>query len=333
MLSYYPWQAAQWNNLQGAIRQDRIPHALLLVGGRGMGIAQFADALAAGILCRQPTAEGACGECKSCILFEAGNHPDLFRVEPEEEGKAIKVDAVRDLIASVQLRSQYGRHKIAIINPAEAMNRSAANSLLKTLEEPPSSSLLILISPQPSLLPVTIRSRCQRLDFVSRIDDEGSRWLAQRLDIAPDKAKDLLLLVRGQPLDAVELAEGDTLEKQQALLKDLGLLCGRRTDPVSMAKKWLDYGLVEVLVWLLGFVQAMVAFKLDGNAVTDKQFAIDDGLQGIADQLDLRQLVDCYDLLLKSYRAASGPFNLNQQGMLEEIVVYWQSLNPMNIRS
>ena len=333
MLSHYPWQAAHWHNLQAAIGRDRIPHALLLVGGRGMGVARFADALAAAILCRQPSADGACGQCQSCILFDAGNHPDLFRVEPEEEGKAIKVDAVRDLIASIQLRSQYGRYKIAVINPAEAMNRSAANSLLKTLEEPPSSSLLLLVSRQPSLLPITIRSRCQRLDFVPRLDDENARWLAQRLGMAADKASDLLLLARGQPLDAVELAEGDTLEKQQALLQDIDLLCSRSADPVSMARKWLDYGPVEVLVWLLGFVQAMVNLKLYGNAVTKGHSAINDGLHGIADQLDLRQLVDCYDLILKNYRAASGPFNLNQQGMLEEIIVYWQSLNPMNIRS
>ena len=332
-MNYYPWQSAQWKKLQAAIDQNRIPHAMLMVGGQGTGVSQFVDALVAKVLCTGTTTDIACGECKSCVLLQAGNHPDLFRVGPEEEGKAIKVETIRDLIFSIQLSSQYGRYKIAVINPAEAMNRSASNSLLKTLEEPPASSLLILISQQPSLLPVTIRSRCQRINFVTRIDEESTRWLANRLNIEPTKAKDFLLLAQGQPLDAVELAESDILEKQQSLIKDIELLCSRTTDPVSMAKKWLDYGLVDVLLWLLGFVQAMVVLKLSPVASMDDSSGLGNDLHDIANHLDLRQLAGCYDVLLRNYRAASGPFNLNQQGMLEEIIVYWQSLGTVNART
>ena len=111
---------------------------------------------------------------------------------PEETGKQIKVDLIRDLIGFIQLSSQYNRYKICIIEPAEAMNRSSSNSLLKTLEEPPGQSLIILLSYQPSRIPVTIRSRCQHINFSADSSKNTLEWIENNINESKYSAADLL---------------------------------------------------------------------------------------------------------------------------------------------
>lgn len=324
MLSPYPWQDRQWRQLLSALEQGRLPHALLLAGAEGLGVGHFARALAARLLCTGGTAEEACGTCKSCLLFAAGNHPDLVVIEPEEAGKVIKVEAVRELVEFIHLSSQYGRHKVAIIEPAEAMNRSTANSLLKTLEEPTPASVLILCSRQPAQLPVTIRSRCQRLNFSGRDDADTRAWLAGRLADG-ERARELLALAGGRPLAALQLEQEASLEKQAALLDGLIAVAGGARDPVSTARDWAGLGATLVLQWLLEFIRIMIRAGLSRRPVP-----VDNPLQPRLEQLgrgrDPIQLLDLYAKVLRNYRAATGPFNLNPQGLLEEIIVYWQAL-------
>jgi DNA polymerase III delta' subunit len=183
----YPWTHAQWTQLHQRRQQQRLPHALLLAGPPGLGKADFARDLAQSLLCEQPTAAGmACQHCRSCARFTATTHPDFLVVEPEEPGKAIKVDQVRDLISQFALASHQGGYRIAIVQPAEQMNLAAANSLLKTLEEPPADSLILLISARPSLLPATILSRCQRLEFAPPAHELALAWLNKQHDIPKD---------------------------------------------------------------------------------------------------------------------------------------------------
>ncbi len=157
-------------------RRDRLllarhafPHALLLAGSEGAGIERLAESLAAGLLCDRALADGgACGECSACRLLAAGNHPDLLWLSPAEADEAagrkassqIRVEAVRQLIATLALSPYHGATRVSIIQPAEAMNPATANALLKVLEEPPPGNLLLLISHRPLRLLPTIRSRC-----------------------------------------------------------------------------------------------------------------------------------------------------------------------------
>ena len=163
------WHATAWQQLQTSHRQQRLPHALLLSGEAGIGKAEFAARLAASLLCEQPHVDGqACGTCHACQRLGAQTHPDRFRLEPEEPGKAIKVDAVRQLIRNLSLTGHYGGYRVVTVEPAELMNTNAANAFLKTLEEPPANTLLILITASPARLPATIRSRCQPLGLLFR---------------------------------------------------------------------------------------------------------------------------------------------------------------------
>jgi len=326
----YPWQHRQWSRLSEAFERGRLPHALLLAGPSGLGLEQFASNLAAKWLCAAPNDGYACGLCRSCQLFESGNHPDISRIEPEETGKQIKVDAIRELIHFIQLSSQYARGKIAIIDPAEAMNRSSANSLLKILEEPPAGSVFLLISHQPALLPVTVRSRCQRLDFAPVYDEAAVDWLESRTGMARTVAADTLLLSRGRPLEAIAMTENNTIQQQQQLLAELARLDNANTDVSALAHRWQDLGAGNVFAWLGAFLATMTRLKLAGVTPADGSSQLNRDLQRLANRLDLRALLGGYDLAIQNYRYITGPYNLNQTGLLEQFIVYWQSINGNN---
>jgi len=208
-------------------QRDRWPHALLITGAQGIGKHLLALHLAQALLCETPAAGGrACGRCVACNWVERGTHPDLRVIAPvtyDDEGNAtpadvIAVDAIRDLIAFALLSSHRGGAKVAVIAPAETLNASAANALLKTLEEPPPGTSLILVSSQPGRLPATITSRCHR--FAAAIPDRAAAvaWLTGEKIVHPERA---LALAGGAPLRAVALGADASQRTRDWLLNEL----------------------------------------------------------------------------------------------------------------
>jgi len=328
MLEPLPWHQNQWQLLSTAISGNKLHHALLLTGPEGIGLGQFANLLAARLLCPKSDNTGSmCGECKSCILFKAGNHPDLMLLEPEEAGKQLKVELIRELVVFMQHTNQYGRKKVAIIDPAEAMNRSAANSLLKTLEEPPPDSLMVLLSHQPSLLPVTIRSRCQRIIFSASYAKQTVTWLEKSIANPDVDVQDLLEIAQGAPFKVLDIVDKDPAGKRESLLQDLNNLRQANANLVHVAERWLGFGTNDVLRWLLLIFRQMTRLKLVQNGNLPVNTVKIPYLQALTNELDLAQIVSCYDETLKHYQALTGPFNLNQQGILEDLIIYWQSLD------
>ncbi len=324
-MSTLPWQQKQWAQIAAAVAANRLPHALLLTGPDGIGLTEFALQLAGSLLCLGADGDARqCGQCRNCVLMRAGNHPDILRVNPEEPGKQIRVEEIRALLEFMHLSSHSGRHKVALIDPADAMNRNAANTLLKILEEPPSGSVLVLCCHQPGRLPITIRSRCQQLMFNGDFGAATQEWLAQRLELDAGTANLLLQRAAGVPFRAVALAELEALSKQDALLQDLCELRQTAANPVTLAQKWEAFGFPEVLAWLQEILRNAVVRKLVPGAAGN--LSSENGhLQQIADELDLSQLVASYELALRNYQGATGPFNLNHRGLLEEFIVHWQS--------
>ena len=266
-----------------------------------------------------------CGNCKSCILYNAGNHPDIMHLTPEEEGKAIKVELVRDLIAFMQQTSQYGRKKIAIIDPAESMNRSSANSLLKTLEEPPANTLFILNTHQPGRLPVTIRSRCQRLNFAPSYTDAAMSWLKETTGKDEAELAELLDIAQGAPLRVLQLLEQDALETRQQLLQDLVGARQAGHNPVKIAEKWQGLGAEQVLRWLISIFRQLTRLKLSNPVSTLDNTTSVPYLQALANELNLTVIVSCYDQAVNHYQALISPYNLNALSVLEDMILYWQS--------
>ncbi|KGE03578.1 DNA polymerase III subunit delta' [Pseudohaliea rubra] len=243
-----PWQHAAWERLLTSHRDGSLPHALLLAGLPGLGCERFAQALARYLLCEAPVEGMNCGHCKACRLSASGAHGDFLVLEPTGKGLVISVGQVREAIAFGTQTASLGRCKVLLIAPAERMNAAAANALLKTLEEPPAETYLLLVTGAESRLPATVRSRCQVLRFPVPVEAECLPWLAEGGD--PETARQALALAARRPLRAAALLrEGElaAASRQRAALE--ALLAGRTTAPaveVALAELSLE-GFLELL--------------------------------------------------------------------------------------
>lgn len=316
----FPWQRLQWQRLQQARAGNRIGHAWLLAGPAGLGKSAFAAALAHSLLCERPDASGTpCRQCRSCHLVAVGNHPDLQRIAPEEEGKPIRVDAIRDCSERSTLTAQLAGHKVVIIEPADAMNLAAANSLLKTLEEPSPQTTLLLVSAAPHRLPPTIRSRCQRLDFPLPDPAEAVGWLGDQLG-AVDAAL-ALRLAGGAPLVALGFADAGVFEERNRRLDEFVAVGEGREDPVGVADGWLATDWTRLLDWLAGWLLDLV--RLRGGAAGDQLANPDQApvFQRLAERVDSKVLYGLVDQVLQARRAAAS--NLNRQLAIESLLIRW----------
>ncbi len=177
MVTAASWLEPAREQLAASAHHDRIAHALLIQDAPGAGGDQLAGWLAQLLLCLIPGPQGPCGACAGCVGMIESRHPDFTRIGLIEDSKQIRVEQARELSAHLALASHQGGYKVALIDPADAMNWNAANALLKTLEEPPSRTVLILVAQQPSRLPATILSRCQRLRIRTPEREPALQWL------------------------------------------------------------------------------------------------------------------------------------------------------------
>lgn len=158
-----------WQQLLTAYEKQSLPHALLFSGQEGLGKEALALKFANFLLCAKPHKQ-ACGKCKTCKLFTANTHPDFMRIKPEGTSKVIKIDPIRNIIDFVNNKAQLSGYRVIIITPADSMNLYASNALLKTLEEPNDKVVFILVSSHATALPITIRSRCRKINFATSQD-------------------------------------------------------------------------------------------------------------------------------------------------------------------
>ncbi len=252
-----PWHRTQWQSLLR--RKGNLPHALLFSGPTGLGKTHFAEQLAAALLCIQPLPDGhACGVCPRCRLLKAGAHADYLRITLEDSA-FIKIDQVRAASTFLTHTSQFGGYKIVCLVPADRLNLAAANSLLKTLEEPPNNSLLLLITAQPFKLPATVRSRCQRILFHPPPPSEAIAWLQSQGD--HDDWWPLLQLAQGIPLNALAYRDSDRLERRTRLFTSYCALY-RDRDPLQTAALWTQGDVLENLSWLISWQMDLVRLSL-----------------------------------------------------------------------
>jgi DNA polymerase III subunit delta' len=312
-----PWQQDAWRSLTARLAGGRLPHALLISGEAGLGKTLLATAFARLALCRSPREGMACGSCSSCAQFAAGTHADFNRIELEErDGKAgedgqlkssISVEQIRELIGNLTLSSsRQGGRKVVLIEPAELMSVSAANSLLKTLEEPPADTLLLLVTAAPGRLPATIRSRCQSLALPPPATAAAVVWLEARA-ARPDWPV-LLGLCGGAPLAALALAASGIESRRQAFFAALMRLREGAANPVMLAAHPKD-AYPELLRLLWSFVSDLILIKSAGAGaalVNGDQSAL---LQKASEGIHLRSLYAYLDRIQAAIQALETPAN------------------------
>jgi len=227
--------------LQRSLRSGRLGHAYLFTGQQLEELEVVARTLAKTLNCQKPVRENGnaidcCDVCSACMRIEGETHGDIHWVRPESKSRVVTIDQTRELMSEVQLKPSEAEFKVAIIVAADRMNPQAANAFLKTLEEPPAKSILILLSMEPQRLLETILSRCLRLSFgvegARKLDAAQMEWLSRFSDVAASEQKSLLgryrlldLLVKklSELKEAIEISVGakSPLEKYDDIEKDL----------------------------------------------------------------------------------------------------------------
>ena len=320
-----PWLKSDWDDLWA--HPGGLPHALLLAGPAGLGKRAYAEALAMRLLCERADAgEPACGSCDSCRWFAAGNHPDFRRIIPEADADEIEgedsaprsdkaekkkstqilVGQIRALADFVYVGAHRAKGRVIILQPAEAMNAAAANSLLKILEEPPSTVYFILVSDAYRRLLPTIRSRC-RMALLTRPDAQTARaWLGREKD-----ASALLDITGGMPLralDAGELGWSRIVGTLQAALENVD------QDELSLAGTWEGllktpeaFTMEDLLSLLQKWLGDLLAKQIAGRV---RFFSdADAAMRRLLDRTSVPALLHCYNQMQMARPLANHPLN------------------------
>jgi DNA polymerase III subunit delta' len=297
-----PWQAQVVQRLKSAWRQKRWPHALLIYGAEGLGKRRLAEWVAQAVLCDKSAEELAvCGDCASCKLYVARTHPDLMLLSPEEDKQQIAIDQIREACANLAMTSYRQGFKVAIVEPAHQMTIGAANSLLKTLEEPAPRTMLILLTSRPSGLPATIRSRCQQL--------------AVRAPEAPVPAE-ILRFAHGAPLRALELSKGRYSTLSGEVKTGLDALFAGKADVTQIAKHWNDDDLIDRLLCVDHWIEQKVRSAVGQNADLVTGTVLPSG----APTLNISRMFVCLDRV-RELRAVLARTALNKELAVEAILL------------
>lgn len=325
MLSEVVGQDRVVNALQRSVSANRVAHAYLFEGIPGCGRRTTALALIATLFCRQPVSGEACGSCPSCRKLNAGNHPDLHQLHPLPDKRDISIEQVRELQQVLSLRPYEADRKVCLIEPAERMSPGAANSLLKTLEEPPGHGLLILLSTQADLLLATVRSRCQHLRFAPLGNDDLTTLLV-RQGIAPETAALLAPLADGSLEQAGELENEAVAARRQTVMDALRQVRHQQIATIFDTSERLAGGrdeTLELFSIVIYFLRDMLVIRLASVDQLTNRF-LQGRLTEEADRFAPGGLMEALDLALESRRAVQG--NVNPKLALDRFLLRYSRL-------
>jgi DNA polymerase-3 subunit delta' len=341
--SLYPWQDPAWQ--QTMQLRGRLPHAILFHGPEGIGKTAFAEHLAQSLLCQVPSAAGhACGRCDSCGWFSQHNHPDYRRVRPEileddpfgegEEGadggdgkkgskaakapsKEIKIDQIRALADFMNVSTHRQGMRIVTLYPAEALNTAAANALLKTLEEPPPSTLFLLVSNSLDRLLPTILSRCRKFAMAMPSQEEALAWLAAQ---NVNDAEIWLAEQGGAPLAAYALAQSDARETLDEFLRQLAKPSVEGA--LKTAERLQKTSVPELVAWLQRWLYDVFSFKLSGRIRYYPRYKKE--LAALAGQADVSKLLRAMKQVGERRAIAEHP--LSAKLFIEDMLLDYSTL-------
>jgi DNA polymerase-3 subunit delta' len=313
----FPWHRETLRRI--AADREHMPHALLVHGPAGIGKVEFARALAAAVLCESPRQSLACGECPACHWHSQGNHPDFREIVPEasseeeeEEGAAdakekvksvfIKIDQIRAVGDFLALTTHRSGFRVLVMHPAESLHPNAGNALLKSLEEPPAGTLIVLVSDRPARLLATLRSRCRPVALAAPPRDAALAWLEAQGVAQPEAA---LAAAGGAPLLAAEMAAPEEAEFRRRLAQELARPSG--ADPLGYAPSVDRLAVERFLHVMQTWVHDLVRARLAGDVRHHVEHAA--AIRSRARSSDLEALLDLDRELAGARALASHPLN------------------------
>ncbi len=319
--------------LQRAVADGRIGQSLLMAGPRGVGKHRFAVALAQALNCEQVKMGEACGDCVPCRKIARNEHADVRTIlresqdpsfKKESKSQFIKIEQTRTLSEQAQFRPYEGRRRVFIIDDAEWLRHEAANSLLKTLEEPPDTSLIILITAKPFSLLDTIRSRCLMLSFAPLNAAEIEQHL-RTIDKSPDEARLRARLACGSIGRAIEIDLGEYREMRNVLLELVETLAfspdsirllsaaeylGKKLDKDGFEKH------LDALMVLLGDLFHLKLCEAKDSLINED---IAERLAHVAEALTVERITELMDRIEQVFRAL--PRNVNRQLAMDAMLI------------
>lgn len=246
------------DQLRTAYRRGRFAHAYLFTGPDGVGKKLVAIELAKALLCEAPPEElAACDRCDACVQVMAGTHPDCSVTRKPDDKLELPIDTIRQLCGTLGLKPARGSRKVAIVEDADDFNEESANAFLKSLEEPPPGTTLILLSTSPDAQLATIRSRCQSVPFAPLSADALRAILAERGVADRAQADRLIRLAGGSAGQAIALNDPAVWELRGALIDALG---SSRFSSAPLAEKWSQF--IEAKEPATQRLKASVALRL-----------------------------------------------------------------------
>lgn len=305
--------------LRNSLRRGRVPHAYLFHGMDGVGKRTTARVLAKALNCRERT-DDSCDHCPSCLKIDHGNHPDIVFMEPD--GVFIKIEMVRDLRSQIKYRPFEGRVRVFIIDEADRMNAPAANALLKTLEEPSVSNVIILLTANLHDLNQTIRSRCQKIRFNPIRTDVVASFLKEKRSVADDEADELASASWGSIGAAIAMEQGERRALKTELIE---ILLAARSDRTPRSMVMLSgnldadkKSLPEKLDILRSWYRDVLVYSETGSREGLLHRDLADATKQMAEDMTTRRILENIETVGRACRAIAQ--NANKQLTLESMV-------------
>ena len=309
--------------LKRAVAEGRTGQSLIMAGPRGVGKYRFALALAQALNCERPKDGDACGKCVPCRKIAANEHLDVQTVSPD--GNFIKIDSMRKMADEAEFRPFEGRRRVSIIDEADRLNLQAANSILKTLEEPPETSLIVLVTSKPYALLETIRSRCQMLTFAPLATAELESHLAANYKRPAEETRLLARLARGSIGHALEIDLGEYRERRGQMLELIDALAVTR-DTIrlmsfaeQLGRKLERDEFENYLDAMLVLFADLFRLKLGEPPESLTNLDVEPRLARVAEATTLEQITDWVGRIEQTLRDLSR--NINRQLAMEAMFI------------
>ena len=319
----YPWQQNQWEHIIRLVESETIPHAILLTGPDGVGKHEFANFMSATIICENSTeTKLACGECRRCKLYQANTYPDFIKLSIDDEKETISIDEVRDLINKLYLTRHFDSYKIALIEHADRMNTSAANALLKTLEEPPDNTLIILVTSSLLELPATIRSRCQTISIGAPNHEEAREWLSSisnDVDWVP-----LLRVSQDAPLQALKYHETDLLDQRISVIKGFLEIFENNSNPIEISARIESVPMLLCFQWIQALIVDLLRVKGAENPITLENPDFYRSILALAPRMQVPLLLEYWEIIMERKKIFDK--SLNRRLFVESMLIHCHKL-------